>query len=86
MELSRFITRSDECPHCNSDVHCCLNCTNYDPSAHNRCREPGAEWVSDRERSNFCDFFTPNKLGAGGIKPVAAKDDVKKAFDSLFKK
>jgi hypothetical protein len=51
----------------------------------NRCREPQAEWVSDREKANFCDFFTPNKSvsAAGSNKPAASPRD---AFDSLFKK
>ena len=49
------IARTAECPTCNADVHCCLNCVNYDTSAHNRCRESQAEWVSDRERANFVD-------------------------------
>jgi hypothetical protein len=58
---------------------------NYDPSAHNRCREPQAEWVTDREKANFCDFFAPNQARPGqGAKPSGG--DARKAFDSLFKK
>ena len=51
----------------------------------NRCREPQAEWVSDREKANFCDIFTPNKSASPGVlnKPTANPRD---AFDSLFKK
>ncbi|HTG17217.1 MAG TPA: hypothetical protein VK747_18340 [Blastocatellia bacterium] len=51
----------------------------------NRCREPQAEWVSDREKANFCDFFTPNKSPSAGsvAKPGTSPRD---AFDSLFKK
>ena len=85
IKIKGFISRSDECQHCASDVHCCRNCLNYDPAAHNRCREPNAEWVSDREKANFCDLFVPNRLAAGA-RPGAAKEDVKKAFDNLFKK
>ena len=78
------ITRAEVCPSCDADVHCCLNCSNYDPSAHNRCREPQAEWVSDREKGNFCDLFLPNKAAnAGIIKPA---DDIRRSFESLFKK
>ncbi|HLG15804.1 MAG TPA: hypothetical protein VJH03_15060 [Blastocatellia bacterium] len=84
IKVERFVARGDECPHCGEDAHCCLNCHNYDPSAHNRCREPQAEWVADRERANFCDFFIPNKLSPSG-KP-SDTPDVRKAFDDLFKK
>ncbi|MEK6300901.1 MAG: hypothetical protein AABO41_09285 [Acidobacteriota bacterium] len=85
VKLEAPVARADECPHCAADLHCCLNCLHYDPSMSNRCREPQAEWVSDREKANFCDFFTPNKsASAGGLnKPATSTRD---AFDSLFKK
>jgi hypothetical protein len=81
IKLEGRVFRSDECPQCGYDIHACLNCSNYDPSAHNRCREPQAEWVTDREKANFCDFFDPNKMRAG----QSAAGDSKKAFNDLFK-
>jgi hypothetical protein len=85
IKLEGPVSRADECPHCAADIHCCLNCLHYDPAMSNRCREPQAEWVSDREKANFCDFFIPNKSASAGgpAKPGAASRD---AFDSLFKK
>jgi hypothetical protein len=85
IKIGRYVSRSEECPACGADVHCCLNCSNYDPSAHNRCRDPLAEWVSDREKSNYCDLFIPNKLMPGGSLQGAGPDP-RKTFDSLFKK
>jgi len=84
LKIEGYISRSEECPNCASDIHCCLNCTNYDPHSHNKCREPQAEWVTDREKGNFCDFFTPNKLSSGGAKGPTV--DPRAAFDNLFKK
>lgn len=84
LKVEASISRTDECPHCGADTHCCLNCENYDPYAHNKCREPQAEWVTDREKANFCDFFIPNKLTATGAAKSAA--DPRTAFDNLFKK
>ena len=81
-----YISRTEECPQCGSDVHCCLNCVNYDTAAHNRCREPQAEWVTDRERSNFCDFFTPNKSAKGDARKSAVMLEARSAFEDLFKK
>jgi hypothetical protein len=78
------ISRTETCMHCEADVHCCFNCLNYDTSAHNRCREPQAEWVSDREKANFCDFFLPNKLTAGGS--AATSDNARQSFENLFRK
>ncbi len=83
IKIEGFISRSDECSHCSADIHCCLNCVHYDTTAHNRCREPQSEWVSDREKANFCDFFTPNKQAATGTS--ATKQDARKSFDDLFK-
>ena len=84
MKFEGPISRAEVCPSCDADVHCCLNCLNYDPSAHNKCREPQAEWVPDREKGNFCDLFLPNKSLAGGT--AKPSDDVRRSFDSLFKK
>lgn len=84
VKIEGFISRTDDCPHCGSDVHCCLNCELYDTSAHNRCREPQAEWVSDREKANFCDYFTANKKNAIGGKTATV--DPRNVFDNLFKK
>ena len=85
LKFEGYISRSDECTRCSSDVHSCLNCDNYDAHAHNKCREPQAEWVTDRDKANFCDFFVPNNLKpASTFKSPAA--DARSAFDSLFKK
>jgi hypothetical protein len=86
IRIEGFISRSDECSHCTSDVHCCLNCSNYDPAAHNKCREPQAEWVTDREKSNFCDFFAANQLAPGGKPGPHKSDTTRQAFENLFKK
>ena len=49
--------RRDECSKCHSDLHVCRNCKHYDTAAYNSCREPQAERVVDKDRSNFCDYF-----------------------------
>ncbi len=83
------IRRKDECPHCSADVHACKNCRFFDPGKSNQCIESQADYVADKNRANFCEFFQPNarvpltgKEGSGNAKQT----DVKKAFDSLFKK
>lgn len=49
--------RGDECPLCHADLHVCKACDFYESGAHNDCRESSAEYVTDKERSNFCDYF-----------------------------
>jgi hypothetical protein len=51
------VGRRDTCWHCSADLHCCLNCTFYDPPSHNQCREPQAERQIDKEVGNFCEYF-----------------------------
>ncbi len=72
----------DTCDGCGQDLHSCLHCAFYDPSAYNECREPNAERVSDRERANRCDYFAPGEGEGGSADPAAARA----ALDALFKK
>ncbi len=75
------VGRRDECPFCKADQHVCKNCLHFDPQAYNECREPQADRVVEKERSNFCDYFSP---GAGS--PQEKKDNLLSAAESLFKK
>ncbi len=75
--------RRDECSKCGADAHCCRNCKHYDRAAYNECKEPAAEFVKEKDRSNFCDFFTP---GGGGGGAVDKKKDLLAAAEALFKK
>jgi hypothetical protein len=73
----------DCCTHCGADLHACLNCALHDPSAYNECREPNTERVSDRERANRCDYFTPTDSEGGD---GSVREGSLSALDSLFKK
>lgn len=61
--------RTAECPACGRQTHVCRNCRFYQPGLHNDCREPVADAVKDKDRANFCDYFSPNP------EPPAPKDD-----------
>jgi hypothetical protein len=74
----------DACPHCRADLHACRNCAHHDPGANNQCREPQAEWVSDRERANRCDWFAPGAGGGGAV--AKTQEKARSSLDSLFKK
>jgi hypothetical protein len=74
----------ETCSACDVDLHVCLNCTHYDSSAYNQCRESNAEWVSDRERANRCDYFVLGESGDGAAR--REPQEGRAALDSLFKK
>jgi hypothetical protein len=71
------------CDACNSDVHVCRNCRFYDPKVYHECAEPSAEYVRDKERANFCEYFEPS---AKGSHQKSAAEDLRAKAEALFKK
>lgn len=80
---SNGIGRRDECLKCGQDLHCCLQCVFYDASYANDCREPQAEPVSEKERSNFCDYF---EFGRDEQAAEVVKFHAKAKFEKIFRK
>ena len=60
VRLAAPIPRDAECDACRHDVRCCRNCRHYDTRYNNACKETEAEPVADKERRNFCEFFSFN--------------------------
>jgi len=79
------VARTDGCPYCHSDLKCCLNCALHDPGANNQCREPQAEWQTDKDKANFCEFFEYRETAAG-LGSAPGRDRARAALDALFKK
>ncbi len=77
--------RTETCPFCHADLHCCLNCRFYDSGAYNQCREPQAERVIAKDRSNFCDYFAFRDAPAAEANKGSAQTK-KNPLDNLFKK
>lgn len=73
--------RTDLCPHCSHDMHVCKNCEYWDPGSHNQCREHVTEYITDRERANYCVHFT-FKNGAAEGNDI---DTAKAKLENLFK-
>jgi hypothetical protein len=85
LQFDEKVFRNDTCGKCGVDVHCCLNCVDYDESAPNQCREPEAEKVSVKDRRNFCDYF---RLREGKASTAAADRaaEARRKLDALFGK
>lgn len=80
----REIFRDSVCAVCGADLRCCRGCEFYSPGSRGDCRESIDESVSDKERANFCGYFSPRKSfapAAVGAKAASAR----RAFDALFK-
>ena len=83
VEVPVPFARVAECPACRADLHVCRMCEFFDPGVRRGCKEPVAEEVSDRERANFCGYFTPVRgLGPGG--DDGASQAARAELDSLF--
>jgi len=76
------VFRSSECSFCHADLHCCKGCRFYLPGSHFDCHESISEAVTDKEKGNFCDYFSPAQeaLAVSSTKAEAALD----SFNALF--
>ncbi len=78
-----FTARNDECPSCRSDLHVCLNCKHFERGAYNDCRESQAERVVEKDRRNFCDYFSFGNGKSGTAS--SSKSEALKKLDDIFK-
>ncbi len=79
------ISRRDTCSHCDADLHCCRNCRFFDPGKHDQCAETQAEWVSEKERADFCDYFEPRTSIDLVNRSASGTESTRDAFDALQK-
>jgi hypothetical protein len=90
LQVPAKVARTEGCPYCHSDLKVCLNCTLHDPGANNQCREPQAEWQTDKDKANFCEFFEFREVSPltspGMAGPAGGGDRARAAFDALFSK
>jgi len=78
------VGRGEECPKCRVDIRVCYNCKNYDKNSYNECHEPQAERVLEKNKANFCDYFTFRSGEFANLKHDA--NEQLKKLDDLFKK
>jgi hypothetical protein len=77
------VGRTATCDACHADLHACLQCAHYDESAYNGCKETQAERVVDKDRSNFCDYFS--LASSTDAKDNTDRQDALRKLDDLFK-
>jgi hypothetical protein len=80
LSASEKILRHEECPFCTVSLHACKMCYFFNSTAYNECREPMAERIVEKEKANFCSYFT-----LSGIKDENDKKDILSAANALFK-
>jgi len=58
-------------------------CKNFDPTVPRQCLEDGAEDVTEKDRVNFCDWFSPSDTAFDAVKKDQA-DSAQQSLDDLF--
>ena len=87
-----------KCEKCSTDLHACIQCVNFDPSARFECIEKLTARIAPKDVANGCDLFTartsferetssiPAPAAASSTSNGAPESasSAKKAFDDLF--
>jgi hypothetical protein len=88
------------CPKCAAELHCCKQCSHFEPSTRFQCLKPIPARLPYKDKANACALFTPRvtvardgTAAASAAPPVQAgppaprnPEDARNAFDKLFKK
>jgi hypothetical protein len=48
---------SGNCPKCNAVLHCCKQCSYFEPSTRFQCTKPIPERIAYKDQANTCTFF-----------------------------
>src|SRR3954470_7474913 len=47
------------CPKCNTELHCCKQCTHFEPSTRFQCMKPIPVRIALKDKTNTCALFAP---------------------------
>src|SRR5262249_50919342 len=47
------------CPKCGAALHCCKQCTHFDPSTRFQCQKPIPVRIAVKDQANECELFKP---------------------------
>jgi hypothetical protein len=68
------------CPKCNAELHCCKQCSHFEPSTRFQCLKPIPVRIASKDKTNECSLFTPRvtvaREGTANQPPAAASPAV----------
>ncbi|MCM3872776.1 MAG: hypothetical protein ND895_19015 [Pyrinomonadaceae bacterium] len=79
------INVDSSCPNCKADLHCCRQCTYFDPGARFECRKPIAARIVNKQARNTCELFAA-RIVVERETSSGPPTDARQAFANLFKK
>jgi hypothetical protein len=47
------------CPKCNAELHCCKQCSHFEPSTRFQCQKPIPVRIPIKDKANECTLFSP---------------------------
>ena len=50
---------SGNCPKCNAELHCCKQCSHFEPSTRFQCLKPIPVRIPLKDKANECQLFSP---------------------------
>ena len=89
------------CPKCTVQLHCCKQCSHFEPSTRFQCVKPIPIRIVEKDKANECTLFSPRvTVARDAVAPPPARpvtpglntapprnaSDARSAFESLFKK
>lgn len=77
------MSRREECAACGADQHVCKMCVFFNSAGRGDCQEDRAEWIADRQRANFCDYFKP-AIGLDNRSTISANEQALAELAELF--
>jgi hypothetical protein len=57
--LPQGIEFNGTCPKCNADLHCCKQCSHFEPSTRFQCMKPVPVRIAIKDKTNDCAQFAP---------------------------
>ena len=97
--LPEGIVWNSNCPKCNAALHCCKQCTHFEPSTRFQCLKPITVRIPVKDQKNECQLFKPRVTVArdateasngpviqASVPAPRSPNDARAAFDNLFKK
>lgn len=59
------------CPKCNAALHCCKQCSHFEPSTRFQCLKPIPIRIAGKDVPNECEMFSPRVTVARDVKQAA---------------
>ncbi len=75
-----------DCSECGHDLHSCVQCQHYDPKIYNECKETMADRILEKQKANYCEFFSIKQNTFGVATVDQKKVDLLAQAEALFKK